>query len=65
MTQTFNQHMESLHVELEAFRSIYTQINEYAKETHGVDIAELLNEILHRESELAQFDYHPEDLSYE
>jgi len=57
MTQTFNQQMESLKVELETFKSIYTQINEYAKETHGVIITELLSEILYRESELAQFDY--------
>ena len=62
MTQTFNQHMESLKAELEAFRSIYTQINEYAKETHGVIITELMSEILYRESVIAQFDYDEEDM---
>jgi hypothetical protein len=62
MTQTFKQQMESLKVELETFKSIYTQINEYAKETHGVIITELLSEILYRESELAQFDYDEADM---
>ena len=62
MTQTFNQHIESLKAELESFRSMYTQINEYAKETHGVIITELMSEILYRESELAQFDYDQDDV---
>jgi hypothetical protein len=65
MTQTFKQQMESLKVELETFKSIYTQINEYAKETHGVIITELLSEILYRESELAQFDYDEADMGDE
>ena len=54
--------MESLKAELEAFRSIYTQINEYAKETHGVIITELMSEILYRESVIAQLDCDEEDM---
>jgi hypothetical protein len=41
MTQNINQEIESLKIEIEALRVIYTRINQYALETYGSSILEI------------------------
>jgi hypothetical protein len=56
MAQNINQGIESLKIEIEALRVIYTQINQYALETYGSSIFEIESSLEFKERLLSCID---------
>jgi hypothetical protein len=56
MTQNINQEIESLKIEIEALRVIYTRINQYALETYGSSILEIESSLEFKERLLSSID---------
>jgi hypothetical protein len=56
MTQNIYREIESLKIEIEALRVIYTQINQYALETYGSSILEIESSLEFKERLLSSID---------
>jgi hypothetical protein len=56
MTQNINQEIESLKIEIEALRVIYTRIDQYALETYGSSILEIESSLEFKERLLFSID---------
>jgi hypothetical protein len=56
MTQNINPEIESLKIEIEALRVIYTRINQYALETYGSSIFEIESSLEFKERLLSSID---------
>jgi hypothetical protein len=56
MTQNINQEIESLKIEIEALRVIYTRINQHALETYGSSIFEIESSLEFKERLLSSID---------
>lgn len=56
MTQNIYREIDSLKIEIEALRVIYTRINQYALETYGISILEIESSLEFKERLLSSID---------